>query len=753
MKIYQDAENTPNTLVYTQDYTFDSTSTNKYCSCKPTAPIPIDKTKTLWIVFYNNTINYPAAACPYTGDTNSDWTSLDGVTWGHLRELSSTLNFSWMIKAVTSVEAALPTIKISGAGSTPTTIPQAYAAVVSQGATVRWTLNGSSPSTATGNRATAVWANAGTYKVIATATSSAGSASDTLTVEVQQCSPITQFPYTVTFDSTSNLNCWFTQDIDRDGLSWSFDSPESPNAAVSFSWYEKPLYPSNWLVTPYISLKADSMYTLTWNSRAGDSAYHSEHYGVYVYTLPSGFDTTSFRLLQEYTLPDHYWHSNKLDLSRYAGQTIRIAFYHSRCTDQYFLALDDITVRQQIDAIFSCNGNGTGNVMYNSSASDQLLCGTTQHFADTVTHSFTFTPAEGCEVASILVNNRDMTNQATTSGKVKILTIKFEENTVISATFNKLTYTVTVLSSDTTMGTVTGSGSYTHNSIATISAIAKPHYAFSQWNIERENDPTTTHNSTDNPLNDTITSNVTYTAIFAPQKYTISAVANDTNYGTVRGAGIYTYLDGVTLTALPKEGYDFIMWSDGTENNPYTFQASNDVNLTAIFRQQGDSTKYYTITVTSNDESMGTVEGSGVYAEGTAITITAMPTSRQYTFRKWDDGNTDNPRNLVVNDNATYTAIFSRWDDPIGIDDVLTTVNAKVYPNPASKRAYVEIDGITGNVRIDLIDLNGRLLGQRNVESDGNAKVEIDLGSTVRGMYFIRISTDSASNVQKLIVE
>lgn len=67
--------------------------------------------------------------------------------------------------------------------------------------------------------------------------------------------------------------------------------------------------------------------------------------------------------------------------------------------------------------------------------------------------------------------------------------------------------------------------------------------------------------------------------------------------------------------------------------------------------------KEYTITATSNDASMGTVAGSGVYKKGTIVQLAAMPASG-YQFAKWDDGNTDNPRSITVEKNATYTAIF-----------------------------------------------------------------------------------------------
>ena len=66
----------------------------------------------------------------------------------------------------------------------------------------------------------------------------------------------------------------------------------------------------------------------------------------------------------------------------------------------------------------------------------------------------------------------------------------------------------------------------------------------------------------------------------------------------------------------------------------------------------------YTLTVVSSDEAMGTVTGSGRYPAGSEIVITATA-NKGYSFQKWHDGNTDNPRTVTVIADATYTAIFA----------------------------------------------------------------------------------------------
>lgn len=69
----------------------------------------------------------------------------------------------------------------------------------------------------------------------------------------------------------------------------------------------------------------------------------------------------------------------------------------------------------------------------------------------------------------------------------------------------------------------------------------------------------------------------------------------------------------------------------------------------------------YTITVNTNDETMGIVSGGGKYEYGTETEIVAVA-NHGYVFQKWEDGIIDNPRTITVTSNATYTALFQ--EDP-----------------------------------------------------------------------------------------
>ena len=118
---------------------------------------------------------------------------------------------------------------------------------------------------------------------------------------------------------------------------------------------------------------------------------------------------------------------------------------------------------------------------------------------------------------------------------------------------------------------------------------------------------------------------------------TINVGPNNPAYGTVAGGGIYNIGDNVTVSATPSTGYNFSKWVDENNNvlstdNPYTFVAATNLNLTAIFLDNAGTT--YTITVNVNDSTMGTATGAGTYTAGDQVTLVATPFAG-YAFVNW----------------------------------------------------------------------------------------------------------------------
>jgi len=88
----------------------------------------------------------------------------------------------------------------------------------------------------------------------------------------------------------------------------------------------------------------------------------------------------------------------------------------------------------------------------------------------------------------------------------------------------------------------------------------------------------------------------------------------------------------------------------------------------------------YTITVNVNDPAMGTVSGGGEFKENTQISIEAKA-NEGYIFVSWSDGNTDNPRKVVVTANASYTAMFKPLGATISFNGMSWTAQSFICDN------------------------------------------------------------------------
>ena len=221
-------------------------------------------------------------------------------------------------------------------------------------------------------------------------------------------------------------------------------------------------------------------------------------------------------------------------------------------------------------------------------------------------------------------------------------------NATYTATFSPTGatyYTVSAYVSPAGAGTVDGTGSFPAGTTTTLTAIANSGYVFDHWN-----DGLTTATRTV-----TVNSNMSFTAYFTANQYTITVSASPANGGTVGGGGNYAYGAVATLTATPNTGFSFMQWSDGSTANPRSVTVTGNASYTALFLAEGGET--FLLTVTTDNPLLGQAMGSGIYPAGASVEIRAIPASYA-RFVKWNDGNTQNPRTVVVNDNLEFIAEF-----------------------------------------------------------------------------------------------
>lgn len=411
VRLYQGGDNAPQTLVYTDSIavTVADTAQMYYNYILPT-PLSVNTSSNLWVVFYAEGLGYPAKCTHHISDINSDWTSLDGITWYNLPQLG--VNASWMIKVVTSSSTPVSyTITATSADASMGSVTGG--GTYNAGSTVTLTAIANS-----GYHFTA-WQdgntqNPRTVTVTGNATYTAYFAANGAPTSCD----VTSLPWSYSFINDSISDCWTNIDADGDGLPWMYFANYG---AVSFSYISSggtnySLTPDNWLISPRVTLPsngADFHYTYM-----NLAANYPDHIGVFVSTTDT--NPSSFTLLEQYTAvpADTAWQTRTVSLAAYANQQVYIAIRHYNSDDMYAFIVGSVSV---------------------------------------------------------------------TAGSAPVQQ-----------------YTITALSDNPAMGTVTGGGTYNAGSTAVLTAIPNSGYRFTGWQ----------DGNVQNPRSITVTGNATYTAFF-----------------------------------------------------------------------------------------------------------------------------------------------------------------------------------------------------------------------------------------------
>ena len=159
-------------------------------------------------------------------------------------------------------------------------------------------------------------------------------------------------------------------------------------------------------------------------------------------------------------------------------------------------------------------------------------------------------------------------------------------------------------------GTVNGGGTYDLGAVATLTAVPDEGYHFVSWS----------DGNTDNPRSLTVNANITLSAVFAPNSYTLKYIVDGEEYKS------YAIDFGTAITPEEnpaKEGYTFSGWSDMPETMP-----AHDVTVEGTF-----SVNSYTLKYMVDGEEYK----SYAIDFGTAITPEENPTKEGYTFSGWSE--------------------------------------------------------------------------------------------------------------------
>ncbi len=316
----------------------------------------------------------------------------------------------------------------------------------------------------------------------------------------------------------------------------------------------------------------------------------------------------------------------------------------------------------------------------------------------------------------------------------------------ISPNFTPNDYTINVYSSNDTLGSVTGTGTYPYGTTATITATPAANCIFVEW----------TDGDTNAVRNVTVTGNASYTATFQriPQYNVTTHVVPDETMGTVTGAGTYYEGETVTLTATPNPGFQFRGWgviNTAVLDSSYLIFSHESV---MTFPMPNSDQEYYAIfevapvpvdvMIMSYNEAGGyiLVNGErtdsyhGVVGETIHLEAVAINGSR---FLFWSISNMQD--SIITSPVIDYTLaedsrIILAVFDGVGIDNV-DNADATIL----SHNNNIIVRGAEQQT-IRVFDLVGRMLVQRN-----NAAAEETIPMSHSGIYLVQVGNNAARRV------
>ncbi len=197
-------------------------------------------------------------------------------------------------------------------------------------------------------------------------------------------------------------------------------------------------------------------------------------------------------------------------------------------------------------------------------------------------------------------------------------------------------------------------------------------------------------------------------------------------------------------------------------------QAVNRVNINV----ECDSTDFGTVAYGGNEvcgQTITPVEGSTatlVASTATWCTVKSVLVDG-VEVQPWNEDTEEGDPNLIAEyDNQSHIWVYQyRFVDvqsehtikfvfaegqPISIDPAAAGVRMNLQPNPATSMVNLNIEGVTGMVNCMLIDMSGRVVYNQSINAEANQTINVS--NLAKGAYFVRITNDNFTKVEKLIV-
>ena len=94
------------------------------------------------------------------------------------------------------------------------------------------------------------------------------------------------------------------------------------------------------------------------------------------------------------------------------------------------------------------------------------------------------------------------------------------------------------------------------------------------------------------------------------------------------------------------------------------------------------------------------------------------------------------------------------WVSPVGVNEVESNVTYQIYPNPTHGVVTININGISDDLDLQIINLQGKIIRAERLTNDTPSFTQdIDLSKYAKGIYYIKLTNKNFTKVEKLVVQ
>lgn len=216
---------------------------------------------------------------------------------------------------------------------------------------------------------------------------------------------------------------------------------------------------------------------------------------------------------------------------------------------------------------------------------------------------------------------------------------------------------------------------------------------------------------------------------------------------TINPSGNVAFCQGQNAQLSAPSGFSSYQWSNNatTQNitistgGNYTVRVTNNQGYISPWSPQKNVTVHSnppvpTISVNGNVLTSSSATGNQWFLNGNSI---SGATQQNYTAQQ-----NGNYHVVVTNASNCSSQSNTLTFTTVGIDDLGSVGITTIYPNPTSGELNIQFSDNQSNVKLELYDINGKLVKQYSLNSIAPNSVEtFNLDNIVNGVYTLRILT------------